>query len=356
MKADYDKLSHALAAIGRDEKARRAMLEGIRAAEAALAKPGINVRDDVTGPVIDALFKDSGLLSVRLEHGLRYHFRYRSKIAREIVMNPAPVLDHLWEPQLTKLVLLLGGRTRHHALIGGAYAGDHAILLAHRIAGQGGVVHCFEPNGENASLLRLNARENRLANIAVNELGLWESADARLVLVGDDSHAHAEPARGGEEGSFPTTSIDAYGARSGVERLDFILLDIEGAELAALKGAARYLAQPPGIAPNIIFEVHASYVDWSGGLERTEILRYVAGHGYTVLAVRDYTANVPMPGQPIELIEPQHAYLEGPPHGFNMVAVKEPALLEGPMFRRRSGVSPKLLFHRDPKLHAPIAD
>ena len=58
----------------------------------------------------------------------------------------------------------------------------------------------------------------------------------------------------------------------------------------------------------------------------------------------------------IELIAPEHTYLDGPPHGFNMLAVKDRALLENDLFVFRHHVSPKLLMHKDPALHHPIDD
>jgi hypothetical protein len=63
-----------------------------------------------------------------------------------------------------------------------------------------------------------------------------------------------------------------------------------------------------------------------------------------------------MHDKPIELIPAHTAYLEGPPHGFNMLAVKNPDSLiaDDKMFKVVPGVSPKLLRHRDPKIHAPI--
>jgi hypothetical protein len=60
-----------------------------------------------------------------------------------------------------------------------------------------------------------------------------------------------------------------------------------------------------------------------------------------------------MRGRAIELVPIDTAHLEGPPHGFNLVAVPDPAMLQGEPFRLCPGVSPKLLAHRDPALHHP---
>jgi hypothetical protein len=60
-----------------------------------------------------------------------------------------------------------------------------------------------------------------------------------------------------------------------------------------------------------------------------------------------------MAGRPVELVPLGSARLDGPPHGFNLVAVKDPARLQGELFRVVPGVSPKLLFHGDPRWHHP---
>jgi hypothetical protein len=131
------------------------------------------------------------------------------------------------------------------------------------------------------------------------------------------------------------------------------MLDIEGGEAAALRGAMGFLSRPAEEAPAVVVEVHRSYVDWDAGLDGTEPVRLLLDHGYTVFAVRDFQSNVPMSGCRIELVPIDDIYLGGPPHGFNLVAVKNPMLLASELFRTCPGVSPKLLLHRDPTLHHP---
>ena len=130
-------------------------------------------------------------------------------------------------------------------------------------------------------------------------------------------------------------------------------MDIEGSELHALKCAEKFLLQPKGVAPNIIFEVHRYYVDWSKGLENSDIVKYLTKFGYHVYALRDFQSNVPMAKCKIELIEPKDVYLKGPPHGFNMLAVKDKSILKPSLFRFVKKVSPKLPLHKDPALHWP---
>ena len=349
-----EKLVRAMASIGEDERLRALFLDLCRDVEGSLARRDFDVREEVTGPIIDALHENVGLLKKQIHPDLEFHFHYRSKIARDFVMSEEDEPDHVWEPQTTKLLLHLS-RDARHVVIGGAYSGDHAILVASLLKEKGGTCHCFEPNQDHLAVLRRNADVNKLNNIAFNDSGLWESDDVSLILVGDDALAHPEVASSSDDpNAFSTITLKSYGQRRVLDRIDVIFLDIEGGELAALRGADHYLSQPAGAAPRIIFEVHRHYVDWSEGLENTEIIQFLRQLDYSVFAIRDYQSNVPMAGQPIELIPPAETYLEGPPHGFNMLAVKGESVLNQPLFRFCSGVSPKLLRHRDPKLHQPL--
>lgn len=347
------KLFASLAELGFHQEARDALIAALRDIETKVFLPiGRSVREELTGPVCDALFKSAPVLRKKLSDGTVFNFVYRSKIARDFLLSAAEKPDHVFEPQTTKL-FVKWCRNAKNVLIGGAYAGDHAILGAK--SGKKSVIHCFEPSDEQRGLLQLNATENKVAKqIKPTHLGLWSHDKTTLELAGNDAFAYARELQGSAKGkiTFPATSIDAYGKKNAIKNFDLILMDIEGSELPALKGAEGYLRQPAGQAPNLIFEVHRFYVDWSKGLENTEIVRYLRKFGYHVYAFRDFQSNVPMQGCKIEIMEPKDVYLNGPPHGFNMLAVKEKSMIDKD-FRIVKNVSPKLLLHKDPSLHWP---
>lgn len=354
---DIDPLLNALKTIGRNENLRHKFTEYCREVEATLSYPsGHSIRDEITGPLIDALYSDAGVLRRELKDGTVFDFYYRSKIARDIVMAVPEKPDHLWEPQTTKLLLRLASDAGN-VLIGGAYFGDQAILVAKQIARNGGICHAFEPNLEQMEMLRHNAELNSLQNLKIWPMGLWNDCHSCLRLVGDDSFAHpelVESAAGSSGKGIRTITVDAYLEQEGIDNLDLIMLDIEGAEFRVLQGAKKQLELPVGKAPNIVFEVHRHYVDWSKGLHNTDIVKYLAERGYNVYAVRDFNSNVEMAGKPVEIIPANEVYLEGPPHGFNMLAVKDSTILADEFFRLCRGVSPKLLRHKDASLHHPI--
>ncbi|HEX7831025.1 MAG TPA: FkbM family methyltransferase [Thermoanaerobaculia bacterium] len=308
--------------------------------------PFTTIRDERTGPIVDALFANVATVRKELSNGIVFEFPYRSKIARDFVMSVPSKPDHVWEPQTTKLLLHLADGSAD-VLVGGAYFGDHAILLADRIRNTRALCHAFEPDAEQAAMLAHNARLNHLSNVRVNTFGLWSDNETKLAFVGHDALASTVASDDG----IATITIDSYVREQNIARLGLIMLDLEGAELHALQGASQQLAREN--APHLVFEVHRSYVDWSDGLMNTDLCRFVASFGYRIFAIRDMQSNYDLSGRPIELVPPETAYLDGPPHGFNMLATKDASLIDSPLFRITPNVSPKLLLHRDPALHHP---
>lgn len=345
---DGQKLKQALLKIGRRTRLRRELIDWLKAAENTMEYSG-SVRDDVSGPIIDALHTDDDRYEKTLADGTKYEFLYRTKIARDFLLAKLEHPTHVWEPQTTRLLRHLAAQTHGDVLIGGAYFGDHAILLGKQLAADSRKVHCFEPNEAQSGMLARNVIINDLHNLAIQRLGLWDQSSQRLKLDGFDSFANVVVASAQEEG-FQTIRIDDY-CESQNAHLGLIMLDIEGAELRALQGAAKVLERD---RPAVVFEVHRDYVDWSQGLEQTHICMLLAKLGYRIYAVRDLNGNQEMGDRLIELVPVDHVYLDGPPHGFNMVAVPNLEWVSGSLFRVVPNVSPKLLKHRNPALHHPL--
>ncbi len=347
-----DKIKTVISRIAERDDWRQAFIAHLLAFEGSINSVGVDVREDITGPLVDALYDHNQIVRKTLSNGVIFEFFYRSKIARDFVMSKPENPDHAWEPQTSQILTNLA-KSAKQVVIGGAYFGDHAILIAREILAAGGVVHAFEPNNEQRYMLDCNARVNALTNIITRPEGLWHNSTTSLKLVGYDSFATAEVADKDID-TFKTVTITDYLKSTKVDRLDLIVLDIEGAELSALQGAEQFLTQPKGVAPNILFEVHSSYVDWSNGLIKTPIAQLLIKNDYTLYGLRDFNSNYDLSGRPIELIPVDSIYLGGPPHGFNMVAVKDPALFNGPGYVLVRDVSPKYLRHKNPALHHPI--
>lgn len=342
-------VTDALRAIGRNEHAREALLTALRTLEAHLEARDFDVREQVTGPICDQMFDATDIVSKTIADGTIINARYTSKIIRDFLMA-VPNPEFVWEPQTSRTLLHLS-RGAKDVVVGGAYIGDHAVLIAKQIAANGGVVHAFEPSAESVALLQMNKEANGLENLKIELGGLW-SKDQKILLEGFDSHAAPKSALDEGEG-IEAQSLDSYCERNGIEELDLVMIDVEGGEFEILKGGTGILSQPANKAPHLVFEVHGSYIDWSSGLEKTDIISFLTDLGYHSFAIRDYHGNEETRSHVVEIIPPESCYLEGPPHGFNMLAVKDRTILEDGLFKIVHGVSPKLLVHRDPKYHAP---
>lgn len=345
---DGSRLSNALVALGRDKVLRAELIQWLKQAEKRVQYAG-SVRDDLTGPIIDAMHTQDDRYEKQLSDGTHFQFLYRTKIARDFLLSDDVHPSHVWEPQTTRLLKYLTSKTTGDVLIGGAYFGDHAILLGRQLLGTDRCVHCFEPNAAQMGMLVANAKLNHLNNLMVQSVGLWHASDCLLRLEGFDSFANAVVTDSTADG-FSTITIDDYCAQHGCS-LGVIMLDIEGAELSALRGAVAVLKKD---RPSVVFEVHRDYVDWSAGLSRTPVCSLLTEMGYTLFAVRDMNTHQEMGDRLIELIPVDKVYLEGPPHGFNMLALPDVALIEHRLFRRVENVSPKLLKHKSPNLHHPL--
>lgn len=348
-----EKLYTALRTIGTDETIRARFVTLCQEVESKFQYKGGSIRDDITAPIMDALHSNVDIVQKRISSGEIFEFRPCSKIAREFVMSKPEIPNHVWEPQTTRLLLHLARQARN-VLVGGAYFGDQAILLARQLAQTGGTCHAFEPDPNNHSMLMRNAHLNDLTNLIGNQMGLWDTQVDRLAFIGQDELASSQVATDLFDGlTFSATSIDIYIKEQSIDSVELIVLDIEGIELRALRGAVDQLSLPKGQAPNLVFEIHRSYTDWSKGLRNTDVIEFLSSFNYEIFCLRDFQGNYDMGERPIELVYLEETYLEGPPHGFNLVAVKDASILQGDLFKYCSGVSPKLLIHKDPSLHHP---
>ena len=177
-----DKALTALSRIGANTDWRDAMVRQLIAFEGAIHAPGVDVREELTGPLVDAMFDGDEIVRRTLSNGVVFEFLYRSKIARDFVMSTPDKPDHAWEPATSRILVNLAKGAKQ-VVIGGAYFGDHAVLIAREI-GAKGQVHAFEPNNEQRGMLMRNAELNGLTNILPRAEGLWHDSSTSLKLVG----------------------------------------------------------------------------------------------------------------------------------------------------------------------------
>lgn len=317
---------------------RNNFIEALIDFERKSGHPEVNVRDLVSGPLADELFMGEHF-SKNLQNGLQIKFVYNSKIAREFLLCSPAVPNHVWEPQTTKLLLHFSTYAKN-VIIAGAYFGDQAIPVANNIRDTG-VCHAFEPNKDNSDLIIENARLNKLENLLINNLALWNKSNEKLVFEGEDALASTIEAKGSVTKVLHTITIDDYIAANKPGAIGLLMIDVEGSEFKVLEGALKMLEKD---RPVVVFETHSLYDDWSRGLENSPSSALLKQLGYEIFAVREFHQNIDTGDMPIELLPLERTYCEIPPHhGFNMLAVPSKDLIDNKLFSIVYDLSPKLI-------------
>ena len=124
----------------------------------------------------------------------------------------------------------------------GANIGYFTLLFA-RCVGSGGRVYAFEPEPHNFTLLQGNVARSGYAWVTTLRQAVWRAAGSqRLYMNPDNLGDHRLIATGSERHSVevPVVRLDDVFA-SGTDRVDFIKIDVQGAEMGALQGGQRLL-------------------------------------------------------------------------------------------------------------------
>jgi FkbM family methyltransferase len=128
----------------------------------------------------------------------------------------------------------------------GAYVGVFAIIAA-KLVGEEGKVFAFEPDKKICEELQQNIKRNQIKNIAIIQKGLWsEDTELKFSDTGDggilaESRFMVSDTKNDATTSLKVTTIDNFVKEHSLDRINFIKMDIEGAEIEALKGSINTL-------------------------------------------------------------------------------------------------------------------
>lgn len=177
-------------------------------------------------------------------------------------------------------------------LDGGANEGAYTVFAAARVGPAGRVV-AVEPSAREIERLQGNIALNRLRNVDIVEAALAECSGSAPLLVAEKLHAGQNTL-----GAFAYDAVKSVGtqdvaiealedivSRYGLSRLDILKLDLEGAEIRALSGATRVLAE---MRPLVLTEVSEAALAHQGGSARA-LFELLEAAGYVLLTFDDET-------------------------------------------------------------------
>jgi FkbM family methyltransferase len=190
-----------------------------------------------------------------------------------------------YEPQLRniiRLVLRPGGV----AMDVGANVGWHTLLMARSVGDQGRVM-AVEPNPSVRERLNQHVNINKFDHVDILPFAASDtdgtaefygiaaeavnSGSSHLLAKGDN--------RASDQINVETRKIDRMISEAGIQRLDFIKLDIEGHEWPALMGAQDSIAR---FRPHIVFEYGADYAIGTPD----EMTKFFKKHRYRLFSLR----------------------------------------------------------------------
>lgn len=157
----------------------------------------------------------------------------------------------------------------------GAYNGSFAVYACKK-AGKNGKVICFEPDKRNVEILKKNLELNNCKNYEIIQKGLWDKK-TKLKFKSGGIGAMLSP-RGDVIVNTITIDSELKKLKIPLSRVNFVKMDIEGAEIKALGGAKKLLSQKK--KPYIAI---ASYHLVNGRKTCYEVEKQLKKYGYKIV-------------------------------------------------------------------------
>lgn len=160
-----------------------------------------------------------------------------------------------WEPEVVRSIQK-HVKPKSRVLDIGAQSGFYSLLLS-RLVGPEGMVFAFEPLPANFRILEENVRLNNIQNVTIRGEAVSEhSGKIRFEFPHEEPSLVAGPIFESDDlGTFqvPSVSLDDFVRETG-HSIQFIKMDVEGAETAILRGAVESLK---AFHPPMIIELHS---------------------------------------------------------------------------------------------------
>jgi FkbM family methyltransferase len=161
--------------------------------------------------------------------------------------------------------------------------------FAGRLVGPGGAIHAFEPTKGSLELARrnLDANELKLKLLKLNNLAVYSYSGAVQFTTYSPAYSawnttstqpkmSAEPVASLE---VECVSIDDYCRENGVEYIDLLKIDVEGAEVEVLQGARQMISKNRIFA--IVFEISMEPLA-AVGSSAADVIRKFGEQGFEV--------------------------------------------------------------------------
>jgi len=158
----------------------------------------------------------------------------------------------------------------------GAHIGLFSLRAAKKVGSRGRVI-AIEPAPQNIYFLRKNIAANSLSNVLIVEKGVWSKRCLLPLYVHECSGNSSLLSQSNRRVWVEVDELDRILEDLGVRTVNFVKMDIEGAEIEALKGARRTLG-----LRHIKLAIAAYHVRPDGRKTSQFVRRYLVSRGFSV--------------------------------------------------------------------------
>jgi FkbM family methyltransferase len=188
-------------------------------------------------------------------------------------------------------------------------------LFASRKVGNRGTVVAIEPSSREFQRLKANVEANALSNVRLLQVAVSDRrGQAKLTVATEEKSGHNTLGAFGYDSVVPedkvsvrTERLDDLVQEEGLQRVDVVKMDIEGAELFALRGAAEILAR---FQPVLLLELSDRTLAQQGCTSE-QVWEFLSERRYRIYSFADDTGEC-VPAQQKHYFDSQ-----------NMIAVHE---------------------------------
>ena len=208
--------------------------------------------------------------------------RMKFKIYLNLKESPMMLRRFLgrYEPQKTRFVLaeIEPGMT---VVDVGVNKGYYTLMAASLLKGNGRVLS-FEPSPDNCEWIRRSIDANGFENIKLFEIALSDAEGEMKLHLGTTSGSHSITdtnfARSGDSVMVKTNTLDNILAEEGIDGVDVMKVDVEGAEALVIKGASALLRRASRL--KVAVDIHPQY-----GVNPESIVEAFEELGFEVLTI-----------------------------------------------------------------------
>jgi FkbM family methyltransferase len=167
----------------------------------------------------------------------------------------------------------------------GAHLGQMSQAFARHAAR--GWVHAVEAHPMIYEVMAMNFAENNVKNITAYHRAIWDTADKELFYPRED---YARWRNRSSFGIEPLAAVSPHGHvvqsmtvdELNLPRVDAIKIDVQGSDLAAMRGAVETIKR---CRPIIVFELESYITERWFQEKASDYLDFVADIGYTVVEI-----------------------------------------------------------------------